>query len=51
MYRLKKKKATCDPPELTEEQITGTGQYATLNVQAGLDDVTLTQIKTLFLRA
>lgn len=41
----------CDPPGPTEEQLTGTDQYATLNAQAGLDDVAFTQIKTLFLRA
>lgn len=46
-----RKNATRDPPGATEEQLTGTGQYATLNAQAGLDDVALTQIKTLFLRA
>ena len=46
-----RKNVMCDPLGPTEEQLTGTGQYATLNAQAGLDDVALTQIKTLFLRA
>ena len=44
-----RKNIMCDPPGPAEEQLTG--QYATLNAQAGLDDVAFTQIKTLFLRA
>lgn len=51
MHVQARKNVMCDPPGATEEQLTGTGQYATLNAQAGLDDVALTQIKTLFLRA
>ena len=37
-----RKNVMCDPPGATEEQLTGTGQYATLSAQAGLEDVALT---------
>lgn len=46
-----RKNATRNPPGPTEEQLTGSGQYATLNAQAGLDDIALTQIKALFIKA
>lgn len=46
-----RKNAKRNPLGPTEEQLTGMGQYATLDAQAGLDDTALTQIKTLFLRA
>ena len=45
------KNATRNPPGPTEEQLMGSGQYATLNAQAGLDDIALTQIKALFIKA
>ena len=46
-----RRNATRNPPGPTEEQLTGTGQFATVAAQSGLDDVALSQVKGLFLKA
>ncbi|XP_017727345.1 PREDICTED: endogenous retrovirus group K member 8 Gag polyprotein-like [Rhinopithecus bieti] len=50
-----KEQARCNaarnPPGPTEEQLTGTGQFATVAAQSGLEDVALSQVKALFLKA
>lgn len=46
-----RRNATQNPPGPTEEELTGSGGYATLQGQAGLSDLALTQLKVIVVKA